>query len=905
VSRFRLTGLLIAALIVAACAGTAQAAVTIESFTTGSTDTQAGGHPDLSTSFKLQSDPADAPRNVVFDAPQGVFGNPNAISRCPAADFALSECSPSSQAGVITIRGEYEGNPDFLFGTAPIYDMVPQDVETARFNVVVPVLHLTIAIPVEVRTGSDYGLRFKVSEISQAMPLKSADLTFWGMPALPEHNAQRFPKGSPGKPPGCAELADTSCASPTKPSLAVKPLIDNPTQCSGGELVTTLTVQSYAEPNNPATASGSYPATTGCQHLTFNPLLSANLTTKMADSPSGLDLGFVVPQTLGKTPTPSSLRAATVRLPQGLSINPDAADGQISCSNAAANFGSEAPAACPDEAKIGTAEIGTPALDGPLKGAVYIGQPEPNDQYRLFLILSGFGVNAKLVGSVHPDPATGQLTVTFRDLPQVPFESFDVHLFSSGRGLMATPTSCTLYRVDGRFVPWNSVLANQTSEQFFSIESGPNATKCPGAIRPFSPRLIAGTTNPLGGGFSDFHLTLDRDDGDQFLGDLSFRMPPGFTGDLSGIPYCSEAAIASAVGKPGLAERAAPSCPAASQIGTSNVAAGPGPLPFHAVGKMYLAGPSKGAPLSLVAITPAIAGPYDYGNVVVRVLLRVDPRTAQVSAISDRMPQIIGGVPIRMRSISVNIDRQRFTINPTNCSQFTVDSQGIGDQGSVTSFSSPFHAVNCNLLGFKPRMGVRYLGKRSKTRRGDNPRLQFDLWTRRGDANLSSVAVTLPKSFAIDQRHLFNICAKAQLETELCHGRQAMGHASVNTPLLDHPLEGPVYAVSGFGKLPRLAFVLAGQVTLIPQAESASIRSGALRTVVPVIPDAPVGHFRLTLLGGKKGYLVNTRNLCAAGGPGRIKVVYDGQNGKQRTQKIRPKVPCGKSSKRKKRAARR
>src|SRR6185503_19053689 len=165
--------------------------------------------------------------------------------------------------------------------------------------------------------------------------------------------------------------------------------------------------------------------------------------------------------------------------------------------------------------------------------------------------------------------------------------------------------------------------------------------------------------------------------------------------------------------------------------------------------------------------------------------------------------------------------------NPTNCAQFTVDSQGIGDQGSVTSFSSPFHAVNCNLLGFKPKMGVRYLGKRSKTRRGDNPRLQFDLWTRRGDANLSSVAVTLPKSFAIDQRHLFNICAKAQLETELCHGRQAMGHASVNTPLLDHPLEGPVYAVSGFGKLPRLAFVLAGQVTLIPQAESASIRSGA------------------------------------------------------------------------------
>ena len=341
----------------------------------------------------------------------------------------------------------------------------------------------------------------------------------------------------------------------------------------------------------------------------------------------------------------------------------------------------------------------------------------------------------------------------------------------------------------------------------------------------------------------------------------------------------------------GRAEQSNPSCPASSQVGTSNVAAGPGTHPFHAIGRLYLAGPLNGAPLSLVAITPALAGPYDYGNVVVRVALKVDPLTAQVSAVSDRMPQIIGGVPIRMRSIQVNIDREQFTINPTNCSNFSVDSQGIGDQGTVTDFSSPFHAVNCATLNFKPRMTIRQLGPKKDTKRTKNPRLQFDLYTRPGDANLRSLSVTLPKAFQIDQRHLGNICSRAQLENEHCAGRQAMGSASVQTPLLDQPLQGPAYAVSGYGKLPRLVFILGGQVTLMPQAESFSVNNGHLKTIVPVVPDAPVGHFRLTLLGGSKDYLVNSYDLCKSAG--KVVVDYQSQNGKSLTQKIAPKIPCG------------
>ena len=580
-------------------------------------------------------------------------------------------------------------------------------------------------------------------------------------------------------------------------------------------------------------------------------------------------------------------------LPEGLTINPDAADGQSACKDSEANFGSEGPANCPDNSKIGTVTIGTPALDDPLRGSLYIGEPKPGNQYRLFMILSGSGINGKLVGKFLPDPVTGRLTAAFEDLPQVPFEEFDVHLFASDRGLMATPTTCSLYSARAHFIPWNDVLAAQDSEQFFGLDSGPGGKQCPGPVRPFEPRLVAGSSNPVAGAFSAFHLKLDRDDGDQFLGDLNFRMPPGFTGDLRGISYCPESSIAAAAQEPGKTEQTSPSCPASSEVGTSNVAAGPGSHPFHATGKLYLAGPLKGAPLSLVAITPAIAGPYDYGNVVVRVALNVDPITAQVSAESETMPQIIGGIPIRMRSIQVNIDRPNFTINPTNCSVFSVDSQGIGDQGTVTDFSSYFHAVNCSALAFKPTMRVRLPGGKGQARRLKNPRLQFDLITRPGDANIKSVAVTLSRAYQIDQRHLFNICSRSQLEANRCAGRQPMGNVWVKTPLLDQPLQGPAYAVSGFGKLPHLVFILDGQVTIMPQAESSSVNKGHLKTTVPVVPDAPVGHFRLTLLGGSKGYLINSKDLCRHGGT--IKVVYSGQNGRRRVQSVKVKTACGQS----------
>jgi hypothetical protein len=888
---------LVVALVAALAAAPAQATQPIESFDITPSETNAGGHPDIRTSFSLANPGgSEAARDVTVRTPEGIFGNPNAVTNCSSADFALQSCSSGAQIGLISVRGSYEGEPDHLFGTAPLYAVDPTGEATASFAFIVPTLNIPINIPVEVRTATDFGLTFTVHNITQSFPLASADMTFWGFPAYSIHDAQRFPKGKPGEPSNCPGIESTSCiAKPVSAGIPVRPLTDNPTTCPGHALTATLEVETYQDPAHRSTASDDYPATTACDLEVFNPVLYASPTTNETDAPSGLNIELSAPQFLGFAAAPSQIRKASVTLPEGFTINPDAADGQTMCTEAQANFDSPGPANCPDTSKIGTFSIGTQALDGRLEGAVYIGEPKPGDQYRLFEIASGFGMNVKLVGSIKPDPRTGQLTAYFDDLPQAPFDNFQLHLFSSDRGLMATPTTCTIYTTRAIFYPWNQTLAEQESSQIFSLTSGPGGTSCPGRQRPFQPNLVAGTSNPQAGDFNAFRLRLDRADGHQFLDKLNFEMPPGLTGSLRGISYCPEAAIQAAAQAPGRVEKVQPSCPAASEIGTSNVASGPGSHPFYASGKIYLAGPVGGAPLSLVAVTPALAGPYDYGVVVVRVALRVNPLDAHVVADSEPVPQIIGGVPLRLRSIQVNIDRPSFMINPTNCSAFSVDSQGIGDQGTSADFSSPFQVVNCASLKFKPRMTVTQLGGRRQTKRSRDPVLRFDLHTRPGDANIKSVDITLPKAFAIDQRHLGNLCSRAELARNHCAGRQPMGTVVTNTPLLDQPLTGPAYAVSGFGKLPHLAFILAGQVTLIPEAESTSVKGGFLKTTVPVVPDAPIGHFSLTLFGGKRGYITNTRDLCIA--PATSTVEFEGQNGKSFKQRVTAKTPCPKSKK--------
>ena len=883
----------------AAFAAPAQASQPIDFYSVGTSNTEAGGHPDIESKFTLPNpgDPEVA-KTIEVNWPEGIFGNPQAVPRCSNFDFALNECPSFSQVGWIGLQGLYEGDEFHTFGVAPLYDMEPAgEEETARLAFTVPGVNIPITIPIKVRTGSDYGLTLKVTGITQQIPLREALIKVWGFPAKPENDELRFEIGKPGDPPGCpGELSPNpqKCADlgiPVSSSVLVRPLIDNPTVCTGSQLPIEIKVYSYKDPS-PSVEHAEYPETTNCSSEVFRPVFNVGLTTAEADAPSGLNIQLIAQQVLGLTNSPSQLRSSIVKLPEGFSVNPDAADGQLSCSDRQAEFGTELKSHCPDTAKIGTMQVITPALNGPLNGSLYIGEPLPNNQYRLFMLFDGFGIHAKIAPKIVPDPRTGQLTFEVTGLPQVPFEQFNLHLFASDRGLIATPTRCTIYPTEAEFFPWNDQIAPQTSRPNVSVSSGPNGTPCPGTSRPFHPRLAAGTSTPVAGAFSAFTLKLDRDDGDQFLGDLNFTMPPGLTGSLRGIGYCPEASIAAAAQKPGRTEQAFPSCPANSEIGTTNVAAGPGSHPFHAVGRMYLAGPFKGAPLSVVAVTPALAGPYDYGTVVVRVAIDVDPTDAHVIAVSDTVPSIIGGIPIRMRSIQVNIDKPNFMINPTNCAPASVDSQGIGDEGTIADFSSYFQAVNCATLPFKPSLTMRQTGGLKATHRAANPSFKLDLRTRPGDANIKSIAVTLSSAFEIDQRHLGNICSEKELTEKQCAGRTPIGRASTTTPLLDQPLAGPVYAVSGSGGLPRLAFILNGQVNLVPRADTTTVSGGRLRTAVPVVPDAPIGHFSLTVFGGKTGYLVNTRDICKNAPV--VRVAYSGQNGKSYSQQGKVKTACSK-----------
>ena len=387
----------------------------IESFETISSTAKAGGHPDFEVLFSLREpgEPETA-QNVTYNLPQGIFGNTNAISQCTEVSFALDECAPDSQAGLITIHANYEGNPNYLLGTAPIYDVVPGNEETARFAFIAPTVDIPISIPVAVRTAGDYGLRFTVSDITQLTPVSSARLSWWGFPASPGHNLQRFAKGSPGEPSGCTGLANTSCISSPTPANGVNnPLTDNPTTCTGEPLATSLEVQTYQDPEHLSRRDSNIPAIVECERETFNPVLQASATTSETDAPSGLNIELKAPQFEGLSASPSELKSSTVTLPPGLTINPDAADGQTACTDTEVNFGSEGPANCPDHSKIGTFAIGSPTLSGPLTGSVYIGEPQPGNQYRLFMVASGFGMNIKLVGSFKPNPETGQLTTDF------------------------------------------------------------------------------------------------------------------------------------------------------------------------------------------------------------------------------------------------------------------------------------------------------------------------------------------------------------------------------------------------------------------------------------------------------------------------------------------------------------
>ncbi len=851
-------------------------AYTVYSYSATPSMSQAGGHPNLKIEFHLEDNESNSQfqnpeipchcndaKDLDVHLPAGFIGSPRLIPRCLPADFIREECPADSQVGV--------ANPTVSIGAhlivgpiaRPIYNVEPRSNQAALLAWLTPIFNSPVYTVFSARTGTDYGLDALTDGIPQILPLVDYEQELSGV-------------------------------------VDGIPLVQNPTSCTG-PLSSTLDARSYD--GTTAEATAPWPETTGCDDLSFNPSLSAQPTTTETDSPSGLEVDLSVPQELSaSTPSPSEIRANTVTLPEGLTINPSAADGKTSCSEAQANLGpfaSTEEAQCPEYSRIGTVSLESSALPEALPGSIYIAEPKPGDPYRIFITANGFATHVKLAGDVRPDPQTGRLTVSFPELPQSPLTEINLHFFGSEGGLLATPTRCETYAVHSTFTPWDGELAQQSATQLFSLDSGPGGSEseCPAASRPLHPGFQAGPSDNTAAAHAPFAIDLIRNDGEQDLSALDVSTPPGLSATLAGIPYCPDAALKAAAepSYSGLQEESTPSCPAASQLGTATAGAGAGDHPVYLPGRVYLAGPYKGAPLSLAVITPAVSGPYDLGNVVVRAALHVNPETAQITAVTEELPQILEGIPLRLRSILIDLNRPGFTLNPTNCDPSSVGAKVFGNEGAEASPSYPFQVANCGTLPFAPRLAMRFTGS---TMRAGTPSLHATLSYPPGNgyANTGRAVITLPPTEIIDNAHINDPCtrvvfAEGSTPGEKCPPGSIIGFARAETPILEKPLEGPVYLRSSSHKLPDIVAALNGQIDIDLDGHVDTVH-GAIRTSFENPPDAPVSNFTLTLDGGNKGLLQNNTNLCAH----TLHVTADitGQNGKTANQNPLLQTPCRK-----------
>ena len=552
----------------------------------------------------------------------------------------------------------------------------------------------------------------------------------------------------------------------------------------------------------------------------------------------------------------------------------------------------------------------TPSLPpNSLHGKVYVAEPESNDpttgkQFRVFLTVESerYGVNVRLKGQVFPNLQTGQLTAVVEENPQATFSSFQVHIAGGPKGALTTPDTCGPHKTTTALTPWSGT-ADATPSGEFTLDNKAGGGPCPKKLgeRPFSPTFDAGTVSHKAGKFSPFELHITRPDGAQEIRQVNVDLPPGMVAKLKGAEYCPEAGIAAAGTQSGKAEHANPSCPSNSLVGTVSANIGSGPAPFRTEGKVYLAGPYKGAPISMLFVTPAVAGPYDLGTVAVRTALNIDPETAEVHAVSDPIPYIFGGVKLDIRSIDVSIDRKNFTLNPTTCRETFQIGSGIFGGGEdpanpgawfEAKASSDFRASECKRLQFKPKFFPKILGGVNQTKRAKNPKFQATLEARNGDANLRRAAFILPQATILDQGHIKTICTRVQLAANECPKNSIYGHAKATSPLLDKALKGPVYLTSSNHTLPDLLVNLRGQVPIQLRGVISS-EHGRLKTVFNNTPDVAVKKFVLTMKGGNKGLLVNSRDLCTGQTNGFLNL--KAQNSRQlKRNNLRLSIPaCG------------
>jgi hypothetical protein len=829
---------------------------------------QAGAHADLTIAFALteqSGQPYAQTKSLEFKLPPGVIGNPQGVPRCRAEDLGNqpdeSNCPGASQVGIAEIK---LGGLLKTVVFQPLYNMVPPaDGETvARFGFFAAEAPAFVNVRVD---PVDYSVVSTVEGIASTASLLATKTTLWGMPADPVHDLDRLTplEGEEGKKP----------SKPVPAGVPEQPFLSNPTSCEvPGPLVITAT--SYQLPGSPSSLEAPFPQMGGCGSVAFEPRFTAVPTNPEAYAPTGLDTDLVMPQ--NEAPhgrATSTLRSAQVILPQGFAINPAAGDGQQACSSGQLHFGEAVIAECPDASKVGSIEADVPALAQPLHGSVYLRTPEPGHLFRLWLAADEQGVHLKLPAEIELDPVTGQIRTvvsglsSLGGLPQVPVAELKLNVFGGPRAPLATP-GCGTYQTSYVFTPWSGTPP-VTGTTPLQIASG-----C--GKGGFSPDLVAGTLNTGAGEFSPFAMTLTRQDGEANPQSLAVHLPQGLLAKLGGVGLCPEAAAP--IG----------ACPASSRIGSITASAGVGgaplwiPQPGKSPTAIYLSGPYKGAPYSIVSVVPAQAGPFDLGTVVNRAGIYVDPDTALATIVTDPLPQILEGVPVSYRTLHVDVDRKDFTLNPTDCSLKKIRATVTASDGRVAEPTSPFQAVNCANLAYKPKLK---LALRGATKRTGHPALRAVLTQGPHQANTAAATVLLPASEFIDQAHISTPCVRPAFNAGECPKGSVLGTAEARTPLLDKPLRGKIYFRSNGGEreLPDIVADLRGpiHIILVGFVDSVPIKgteSSRIRTRFQKVPDAPVSRFTVKLFGGKRGLLVNSRSIC--GRKKRAEVRFAGQNGK-------------------------
>ena len=862
--------------------------------------TQAGAHANLTTSITFNTVanargntvlPANT-KNVVDDLPPGFAGDLADSPTCPIAAFANEgsggfSCPLSTQVGTMLLHTIDNDGEEYETYLAPVFNLAPNPGEVARLGFYAGVFALQGEV--FLRPGDD-GIRTSfVNNPAGIVQFASFQLTVWGDPAEANNDHMRAVYchaevgrcSGPGFP---GEDADLSSVASTSPDI---PYLTNPTGCSGDPLQTELSIASYEPGVEPVSTLANTGVMTGCNLLEFNPYISAAPDTSNADTPAGLTADVKVPQeglTSAEGLSSADLQNTTVVLPAGIAINPGQAAGLQACQSSQEKIGLSEPTSCPNASIVGHDEIRTPLLKEKLEGDVYVLQSNPPDVKLLVEAAQPiYGIYVKLIGDVHLNTTTGQLTTTFQGTPELPFSDFKLSFSGGAQAALSTPTQCGIYKTTADFMPWSAPIeADALSNSEFAIEHGTSGAPCPpSSSLPFSPELIAGATTDQAGGFTHFSLLLQRPDDQQRVSTLQFKVPEGLLGMIAKVPLCGEPQAADGT------------CSAASQIGHTVVEAGPGPYPLvvpqpgQPPAPIYLTGGYKGAPYGLSIVVPLHVGPFTLETQVVRSKIEVNPLTAQLTVTTDPFPQLIDGVPTDLRTINAVIDRPEFMFNPTSCAPMAFGGTATSNEGTAVAISSHFQVGSCQSLKFQPNFSVSTSGKTSRV---DGASLDAKIVYPTGalpdnqassQSNVKYVKVDLPRQLPSRLTTLQKACTSTQFESDPagCPADSRVGEATAITPVLPVTLSGPAYFVSyGGAKFPELVVVLSGYGTTVQlHGETFISKAGITSSTFRNIPDVPISSFELKLPEGPDSALAANGDLCTS--KLTMPTAFIGQNG--------------------------